>query len=55
MPVVIRELVISATVLTGDGRDAGTGALSQGELDRERIVEECVAQVMDILERKRDR
>lgn len=58
MPIEIRELVIRATVEGGEGAPqpcvarAGGGG---GEDDQQQIIEECVAQVMKILERKGER
>lgn len=56
MPVEIRELVIRTTV-TGGAEDVGTpGRPSpRGGIDREKLVADCVEQVMEILREERER
>jgi len=60
MPIEIRELVIRTTV-TGGGENTDTpshtrpSAGGSGKIDLERIVAECVEQVMEILREERER
>jgi hypothetical protein len=57
MPVVINELVIRAVVDTGAGGGNGArpGVQGEGGSDKESIIAECVDQVLQILEQKRER
>ncbi|MEM9903565.1 MAG: DUF5908 family protein [Cyanobacteria bacterium P01_D01_bin.44] len=56
MPVEVRELIIRTTVVNPSGEDASESATSSGEDSIENsIVAACVAQVLKILERKRER
>ncbi|MCW9708158.1 DUF5908 family protein [Fodinibius salsisoli] len=55
MPIEIRELVIKAVVdpHSGDGTDAGSSRQSQKSEDK--IIEKSVEQMLNILEKKRER
>ena len=55
MPVEIKELVIRAT--TTMEPDSDRPSINQSELaeEREVIIEECVKQVLKILQRKKER
>jgi hypothetical protein len=60
MPIHIRELVIKAelqpTSTSGSQQQAvSSDASALSEAQREEIVQECVAQVMALLERHKDR
>jgi len=59
MPIIIRELLVKANVTATNPTAAGsTAAASQGGISEEvkvRIIEEAVQQVMEILERQKDR
>lgn len=59
MPIIIRELVVKANVAEGDRNTAGgPAAAPQAGISEEaklRIIEEAVQQVMEILERQKDR
>ena len=53
MPIEIRELVVKATVRDrASERQPGS---QQSRAQKEEIVQECVAQVMEILKRKKER
>lgn len=54
MPIEIRELVIRATVDPG-GEEAPSGSGKKAGKKAERAVEESVAQVLEILRRKKER
>ncbi len=58
MPVEIKELVIRATVLS-DGARSNTSQSSSDSgsspVNRDEIIEECVEQVLAILEQKGER
>lgn len=53
MPIEIRELVIKA-VVDGEAKNAGSDTESSGK-KREQVVRESVNQVMEILDRKKER
>lgn len=59
MPIIIRELVVKANVTaTNQSAATNTGALPQTGISEDvktRIIEEAVQQVMEILERQKDR
>jgi hypothetical protein len=62
MPVIIRNLIVEAFITEGHSSpQAGTndkGAQTSGGLNEDikaRIIEEAVSQVLDILERQKDR
>jgi hypothetical protein len=59
MPIIIRELLVKANVTATNPTAAGsTAAAPQGGISEEvkvRIIEEAVQQVMEILERQKDR
>lgn len=54
MPIEIRELVIRATVEGGEAQQQENASNKKQE-DPQQIIEECVAQVMKILERQSER
>jgi len=55
MPVEIKELIIRA-IVADDGNDPTKGAAGAApEIDREALVQECVRQVMKILETAKER
>lgn len=54
MPIEIRELVIRATVEDGE-KPRQENAAPQEQNDQQQIIEECVEQVLKILERKNER
>jgi hypothetical protein len=59
MPIIIRELVIQANITNTDATTAAAPAAANtgsiGDKDRRLIIEEAVQQVMEILERQKDR
>lgn len=55
MPIEIRELVIRATTLADSEPADELEEAPQSEEDRKEIVADCVKQVLEILERKRQR
>ncbi|MDZ7581798.1 MAG: DUF5908 family protein [Deltaproteobacteria bacterium] len=57
MPVIIHELIIKASVDIGgkDKTPAAAGTGGSKPLDRKELIEECVEEVLKILERKGDR
>lgn len=59
MPVVIRELVIRATVndASAAGTSSGNAAASpqNAALEKEALIQECVEQVLEILEKQKQR
>mgnify|MGYP006303607981 CR=1 FL=1 len=55
MPVEIRELVIRAEVGTGRGEAGQTAEGTAGAKDRERLVRDCVEQVMELIRQKEER
>jgi hypothetical protein len=54
MPIEIRELVIRATVDSGDERRPRPETEAAGG-DRTELIEECVEQVLDILRKREER
>ena len=54
MPVEIRELVIRTTIVNGAGQPPAKAATAGGA-GNEATIAACVAQVLKILERKRER
>jgi hypothetical protein len=58
MPIIIRELVVKANVVEGS-EDGGAAAAASpagiSEAVKLRIIEEAVQQVMEMLERQKDR
>jgi hypothetical protein len=57
MPVIINELIIRATVndSTASTQSPGSNSSSQNSNDRELIIAQCVEQVLEILEKKKER
>lgn len=59
MPVIIRELVIRAEVNdanTAAGNGSNTAATTpQASADREALIQDCVEQVLEIMEKRKDR
>ena len=54
MPVEIKELIIRATIV--DGKDSNSQQQTVGSSEqKEEIIAACVAQVLKILERKKER
>ena len=57
MPIIINELVIKATVDVGrkEKTPSSNGEQVGGQLDRQALIEECVEQMLKILEAKQER
>jgi hypothetical protein len=57
MPVIINELIIKASVDIGgkEKKPAAGGADGRKTLDRKGLIEECVEEVIKVLERKGER
>ncbi len=57
MAVIINELLIKASVDIGgkEKKPAATGADGRKTLDRKGLIEECVEEVLKVLERKGER
>jgi len=57
MPVIIHELIIKASVDIGgkDKKPAAAGVEGNKPLDRKGLIEECVEEVLKVLERKGER
>ena len=57
MPVIINELVIRATVNdpAASSPAPGSSSSSRNNDDRESIIAQCVEQVLEILEKKKER
>lgn len=56
MPVIINELIIRATVNDNAAATSpGGSSPSQNSNDRESIIAQCVEQVLEILEKKKER
>ncbi len=60
MPIEIKELVVKATVVESNSEaisqeTAPSNAGTIERLNKEQIIEECVEQVLSILERKKER
>ena len=55
MPVEIKELVIRAVVEKKDGGSEAETGKSSVESDNAQVVEDCVRQVLKIIERKKER
>jgi hypothetical protein len=58
MPVEIRELVIRATVSTNNSTSPNVAMASNGPLSmtgNEALIQACVSQVMQLLEKQRER
>ena len=58
MPVIIRELVIHATVNDASGEtisdESSPAAIATDAKEREALVKECVEQVLEILEKRKN-
>ena len=54
MPIEIHELVIRATIDSGDTRQDAAGQ-TERQIDRTEQIEECVEQVLDILRKQGER
>ncbi len=58
MPIEIKEMVIRATIVDSDccGQSEQTEiASATSKINKQQIVEECVEQVLNVLERMKDR
>jgi hypothetical protein len=57
MPVIINELIIRATVndSAATSQSSGSSSSSQNTNDREAIIAQCVEQILEILEKKKER
>ena len=60
MPIEIKELVIKAEVVDNEGNNKGVNnqpdSISNDIIfNRRQIIEECVEQILSILEQKKDR
>jgi hypothetical protein len=55
MPVEIKELVIKAEFGSPRQETSVSAPLEASELEEDDLVQECVRQVLEILERKRER
>jgi Family of unknown function (DUF5908) len=57
MPVIIKELVIRATVTDSQGKEENTASSAPplNNEEKESLVAACVQQVLEILEKKKDR
>ncbi len=58
MPIEIKEMVIRATIVDSDccGQNEQTETASvTSKINKQQIVEECVEQVLNVLERIKDR
>ncbi len=56
MPLEIRELVIKVKVNEGGNANAPQGGqVGEGGEDKKAIINECLEQVMDILQKKKER
>ncbi|MDJ0676396.1 MAG: DUF5908 family protein [Calothrix sp. MO_167.B42] len=54
MPVEIKELIIRANIVDGNGTDSES-EIEGNSGDQQAIITACVAQVLKILERKQER
>jgi hypothetical protein len=57
MPVVIKELIIRATVTDSQGKEESTASSAPplNNDEKESLVAACVQQVLEILEKKKER
>ncbi|QNF34710.1 hypothetical protein HUW51_18980 [Adhaeribacter swui] len=56
MPVQINEMVIRANIIEGTSRDKNNQApAAAGEVNKEELVKECAALVLEILQTKNQR
>ncbi len=58
MPVIIRELVIRATVndtlVNTTNDESSSGTITKNEQEREALIKECVEQVLEILDKRKE-
>lgn len=58
MPVIVRELIIRATVNDSQGKAENSSASSAPAMnndEKEQVVAACVQQVLEILDKKKER
>lgn len=58
MPVIVKELIIRATVTDSQGKEAGSSSTSGPVMnndEKEALIAACVEQVIEILEKKKER
>lgn len=58
MPVIVKELIIRATVTDSQGKEAGSSSTSGPVMnndEKEALIATCVEQVLEILEKKKER
>ena len=57
MPVIIKELVIRATVTDSQGKEENTASSAPplNNEEKESLMASCVQQVLEILEKKKER
>ena len=58
MPVIIKELIIRATVTDSQDKEAGSSSTSGPVMkneEKEALIAACVEQVLEILEKKKER
>ena len=57
MPVIIKELVIRATVTDSQGKEENTASSAPplNNEEKESLVASCVQQVLEILDKKKER
>ena len=55
MPVQINEMIIRANIVEADTGDQAQKAAPGGDMDKEQIIKECVAKVMELLNRQTER
>jgi hypothetical protein len=55
MPIVVKELVIRATVSERPASGSSLASSGQDQISREELIKECVEQVMEILKQKTER
>lgn len=54
MPIEIRELIIKAQISDNDDRNSGSSG-TPDDATKQKIVQECVDMVMDIIKKERER
>lgn len=58
MPVIVKELIIRATVTDSQGKETGSSSASGPVMnndEKEALIAVCVEQVLEILEKKKER